>query len=494
MCILQIKRIVLDVGYIKDLCAIGRLKKEEKFNKMSLAKLNIIKERKKMINNIESKKQTTKQITIFDNYEFPSYEQIMDVYAKEFASYVLPKGDTIFGFWMQTLADLEFLNLELGGLTEEYAIDPVNRVVNLKGDEDYIRLRIAHLEKVKGETTLYTDLVDKFDDTNAYAFHNLYPYKGKFYPRLVRTLINAFKLNHNSLLLDPFNGSGTATHEASLMGIKSVGIDVTPMGIVLSELKNDLLFIDEQKLNFEPKELQDILETIENRKWQHPDPRIHKLMLVIYFDTVDAFVRTSRYNRKGKQGLFIEKLNYIKNCYKKTMEIKDKYGLKFESARIIEVDILELKSMNEMKEKFDACITSPPYYFSIDYVGKDKIAYDYLGADMKKIESKYLGMKNNVHLKGKGNYNGLPSRVAMYYDDLKEAIKNIFWALKPGGKLAIIIGDSTVNGKKIPTTMTTKKFCEEAGFKFEKLIFNPLLGARNRAIRGESVIICEKGK
>jgi hypothetical protein len=442
-----------------------------------------------MIENTQPKK-LTKQATMFDTYEFPSYEEIMEAYAKEFANYILPKGNTIFGFWMQTLADLEFLDLELQGLTDEYKIDPVNRVVNLKGDEEFIRLRIAHLEKVKGKTTLYTELVDKFGDTNAYAFHNLYPYKGKFYPRVVRTLINAFKLNHNSLLLDPFNGSGTTTHEASIMGIKSVGIDVTPMGIVLSELKNDLLFIDEQKLSFTPKELQDILEAIENRKWQHGDPLIHKLMLAVYFDTVDAFVRTTRYNRKGKVGLFIEKFNYIKNCYKKTMEIKDKYGLKFEPARIIEGDILELKNMSKLEGKFDACITSPPYYFSIDYVGKDKIAYDYLGVDTKKIESKYLGMKNSAHLKS--NYSGLPPRVAMYYEDLKESIKNIFWALKPGGKLAIIIGDSTVNGKKIPTTMTTKKFCEESGFKFKKLIFNPLLGARNRAIRGESVIICEK--
>jgi len=442
-----------------------------------------------MIENTQPKK-LTKQATMFDTYEFPSYEEIMEAYAKEFANYILPKGNTIFGFWMQTLADLELLDLELQGLTDEYKIDPVNRVVNLKGDEEFIRLRIAHLEKVKGKTTLYTELVDKFGDTNAYAFHNLYPYKGKFYPRVVRTLINAFKLNHNSLLLDPFNGSGTTTHEASIMGIKSVGIDVTPMGIVLSELKNDLLFIDEQKLSFTPKELQDILEAIENRKWQHGDPLIHKLMLAVYFDTVDAFVRTTRYNRKGEVGLFIEKFNYIKNCYKKTMEIKDKYGLKFEPARIIEGDILELKNMSELEGKFDACITSPPYYFSIDYVGKDKIAYDYLGVDTKKIESKYLGMKNSAHLKS--NYSGLPPRVAMYYEDLKESIKNIFWALKPGGKLAIIIGDSTVNGKKIPTTMTTKKFCEESGFKFKKLIFNPLLGARNRAIRGESVIICEK--
>jgi DNA modification methylase len=171
------------------------------------------------------------------------------------------------------------------------------------------------------------------------------------------------------------------------------------------------------------------------------------------------------------------------------MHIKEKYDLNFEPARIIEGDILELKNITEFKEKFDACITSPPYYFSIDYVGKDKIAYDYLGIDMKKIESKYLGMKEG---EPKNDYGKLPIKVALYYEDLKESIKNIFWALKPGGKLAIIVGDSTVNGKKIPTTMMTKKFCEEAGFRFEKLIFNPLLGARNRAIRGESVIICTK--
>jgi hypothetical protein len=432
----------------------------------------------------------SQQMSIFEKYDYPSYEEIIDAYSKEFETYVLPKGNTVFGFWMQTLADLEFLDLELQGLTEEYTINPVDRVVNLKGDDDFIRLRIAHLEKVNGEKTLYTDFVDKFGDTNAYAFHNLYPYKGKFYPRVVRTLINAFKLNSQSLLLDPFNGSGTTTHEASLMGIKSVGIDVTPMGIVLSSLKNDLLFIDEQKLNYSIKELYNIAEAIENKKWQYEDPVIYKLMLIVYFDTIDAFERTSRYNRKGKTGLFIEKFNYIINCYKKTIEIKNNNALNFESSQIIESDVLELKNIREMEGKFDACITSPPYYFSIDYVGKDKIAYDYLGADMKKIESHYLGMKNKGN--PKENYSGLPLRVAMYYNDLKVSIENIFWALKPGGKLAIIIGDSTVNGKKIPTTMVTKKFCEEVGFKFNKLIFNPLLGVRNRAIRGESIIICEK--
>lgn len=431
-------------------------------------------------------------MTMFGTNDFPSYEEIIDKYSKEFAKYIIPKGDTIFGYWMQTLADLEFLNLELQGLSEEHTIDPINRTVEFKGDDDFIRLRIAHLEKVKGKTTLYTDIVDKFGDTNAYAFHNLYPYKGKFYPRVVRTLINTFGLRDNALLFDPFNGSGTTTHEASLIGIKSVGIDVTPMGIMLSEIKNDLLFINEKDLNFLTQRLVDVSHCIESKNWKYSNSIIYKLMLAIYFDTVDAFVRTSRYNRKGKEGLFIEKFNYIRDCYRKIMEIKKKYGLKFESARIIEGDVLELKNISDMQEKFDACITSPPYYFSIDYVGKDKIAYDYLNVDMNKVESKYLGMRNNGRFQN--YYNDLPAKVAIYYEDLKKSIENIYWSLKPAGKLAIIIGDSTVNGKKIPTTMTTKKFCEEAGFRFEKLIFNPLLGARNRAIRGESIIICEKKK
>lgn len=439
-------------------------------------------------------KKLPTQISIFEDYETPPHEEIMEYYdyAKDLEECVLPKGDTFFGFWVQTLADLEFLDLELRKLTEEYTINPLDRVVNFKGDEEFIRLRISHLEKVRGRITLYADLVNKFGDTNAYAFHNLYPYKGKFYPRLVRTLVNAFGLNENSLLLDPFNGSGTTTHEASLMGIKSIGIDVTPMGTIISEVKNNLLFVKESDLDFTPEELEDILDAIRKRNWKHENPTVYKLILVIYFDTIDALKRTSRYNRKGELGLFIEKLNYVKNCYKKTMEIKEKYGIRFESAHIMQGDVLELRNIPEFREKFDACITSPPYYFSIDYVGKDKVAYEYLNVDMKKIESKYLGMRDGIY--PRGNYKELPARIALYYEDLKQSINNIFWALKPSGKLAIVVGDSTVNGKKLPTTLMTKKFCEEVGFKLEKLIFNPLLGARNRAIRGESVIICQKPK
>ena len=80
-------------------------------------------------------KKNIKEEILFNDYEFSSYDEIFEDYAKEFTKYIAPKGDTIFGFWMQTLADLEFLNLELQGLTEKYTTDPITRTVDFKGNK-----------------------------------------------------------------------------------------------------------------------------------------------------------------------------------------------------------------------------------------------------------------------------------------------------------------------------------------------------------------------
>lgn len=48
----------------------------------------------------------------------PSYEEIIEKHSGEFDRHLSPPGDTFFGFWMQTLADLELLDLELQGLQD----------------------------------------------------------------------------------------------------------------------------------------------------------------------------------------------------------------------------------------------------------------------------------------------------------------------------------------------------------------------------------------
>jgi len=429
-----------------------------------------------------------------NNHRYLTLEEIIAEYGKEAIDFI-PKEGNVFGFWMQTLADIQFLDLELSGLTKSYSIDTLNYKVNLNGDNEFVRNRIAHLDLVNSKPTLYSYLIDLFEDTNAYAFHNLYPYKGKFYPRLVRTLINTFNLKEGNLILDPYNGCGTTTHEASLMGIESVGIDINPIGNIISDLKNELIFIDEKVFDVNTSVLIRVFGQLENKKLNVKNDVLKKLFYLLYFDTKDAFVRTSRYNRKGLEGLFIEKFNYIKDCYYKTKKFLNDWNINYKKAIIKEGNVLDLKSVSLKEESFDAIITSPPYYFSLDYVGKDNIAYDYLNEigffnyNMEDVKNEYLGMKVKSNVNAKRL---IEKKVITYFEDLEKSVNEMVKVLKTGGKIAIVIGDSTLDGNKLPTTKKTHDFCIKNGLKHIRSVFNPLLGARNRAIRGESILIYSK--
>src|SRR5229473_1648117 len=70
-----------------------------------------------------------------------------------------------------------------------------------------------------------------------YATHGLFPYRGKFHPQMVKSIINIMGLKPGDTLLDPMCGSGTACIEASLMGIDSIGIDASPFCCLMGRAK-----------------------------------------------------------------------------------------------------------------------------------------------------------------------------------------------------------------------------------------------------------------
>jgi hypothetical protein len=68
--------------------------------------------------------------------------------------------------------------------------------------------------------------------------HDLHIYKAKFFPRMVRALLNVFGNDGKSgLVVDPFSGSGTTLLEASSLGYESLGIDVDPISALISGCK-----------------------------------------------------------------------------------------------------------------------------------------------------------------------------------------------------------------------------------------------------------------
>lgn len=81
-----------------------------------------------------------------------------------------------------------------------------------------------------------------------YGTHGIHEYRGKFFPQLVRSLINVSGVEKGGIVADPMSGSGTAIVEAVLSGCRGVGIDMNPLSVFLGQVKCRLLLADASAL------------------------------------------------------------------------------------------------------------------------------------------------------------------------------------------------------------------------------------------------------
>jgi hypothetical protein len=71
-----------------------------------------------------------------------------------------------------------------------------------------------------------------------YGSHGWHRYVGRFPPHLVRALLNHFQATRDDVVLDPFAGSGTTNVECRLLGIPSVGIEISPLSALIARTKS----------------------------------------------------------------------------------------------------------------------------------------------------------------------------------------------------------------------------------------------------------------
>jgi len=71
------------------------------------------------------------------------------------------------------------------------------------------------------------------------AFHSWYRFVLSYPPHLVQNYIEKFSLNQQSVVLDPFCGTGTTLIEAKLAGIKAIGIEANTFPYFATSVKLD---------------------------------------------------------------------------------------------------------------------------------------------------------------------------------------------------------------------------------------------------------------
>lgn len=96
-----------------------------------------------------------------------------------------------------------------------------------------------------------------------YGTHGIHEYRGKFFPQLVRSLINISGTSPGGTVGDPMCGSGTTLVEAVLAGCHGIGLDMNPLSVFMSQVKCSSLFLEPEVL---ARKYQSLKERLPERK------------------------------------------------------------------------------------------------------------------------------------------------------------------------------------------------------------------------------------
>lgn len=295
----------------------------------------------------------------------------------------------------------------------------------------------------------------------AYMTHWIYPYKGKFHPQMVRGLLNIMGMQEGETVLDPMTGSGTVNIEASLMGIDSIGIDVSPIGILASRVKRALL----EKAN---------ADSFSENLPAGP-PKV--TLLRGRQQTLTQMADQSGPSSEGVGGIVGDSLRLLEfevmsicqnpkkdfatiwakiaGFYRKTAldssRTVQKLGIRLGNAI---VRLGDARETGLQDDSVDGIVTSPPYAIALDYVSRNGVQLEKMGYALGEMYTRTIG------LRGKAK-----EQADLYYLDLETSIREMYRVLRPGRFCVIVIGDTRFDGKLLPTIQRAIGFCENAGFR-----------------------------
>lgn len=71
--------------------------------------------------------------------------------------------------------------------------------------------------------------------------HGLHKYPARMHPEIAKNIISDYAQGDQTVVIDPFMGSGGVLIEAMLHGNNSIGFDINPFAVLLSKVKTTVI-------------------------------------------------------------------------------------------------------------------------------------------------------------------------------------------------------------------------------------------------------------
>ncbi|HID87137.1 MAG TPA: hypothetical protein EYP55_07125 [Anaerolineae bacterium] len=284
-----------------------------------------------------------------------------------------------------------------------------------------------------------------------YATHGLFPYRGKFHPQMIKAIMNIIGLRPGDVVLDPMVGCGTTLIEASIIGINSIGVEISPFAALMSEAKLGGLEMDCERfpqLLERADEIFDFFSRRQGASYQLPlaslggpldlaglfeeQPALYKLILLCYLDTMGY---TRRQKSRTAQELFPEVLKRYFAAVRAFNESRQELGLTIGSSCVV---IGDARRLGLPDASVDGIIFSPPYSFAIDYLENDRPQLEYLGVDVDAIKANLVGLRGD----GRTRRERIKIRVRNYFEDMDRILAECSRVLRPERFCVIVVGSN----------------------------------------------------
>ena len=271
--------------------------------------------------------------------------------------------------------------------------------------------------------------LDIIDKTRA----NLFAWRGQFSPQLIETILS-FYCPSNSVILDPFVGSGTVLLEASYLSLEAYGFEINPAAYIMSHtyefindsqkkevLKNLRNILDQEfplRIFEVSDQVENLVDKLQNTRNMLPDrSKVLFDALVIILDVC---------NNKITQEFIQKKFLHLSNIITKLPY----------SQKPIRVGLSDARSLPLKNNQIDFVVTSPPYINVFNYHQNYRQSAEILGWDLLKIAKSEIGSN-------RANRSNRFYTVVQYCLDMGDILKELARVSKQQARIVLIVGQES---------------------------------------------------
>ena len=278
---------------------------------------------------------------------------------------------------------------------------------------------------------------------------NLFPWTGQFSPQLVEELLTAYA-PRDSIVLDPFVGSGTSLVEAARLGLSACGGELNPAAVVLARVF--------QTVNLDATAREIVLCELRNKLFDMIRPPAGSLFFDGAYESAGrsaieaALVRLWRETAPGAARDIAAALVVLCDFYRKNLDSGTVYKTWLrleqtvralpESERLVAVHHADARALPIESKSVDLVLTSPPYINVHNYHQKFRRSVEAMEWDVLSLARSEIGSNRQ-------NRGNRFLTVIQYSLDMALALREMVRAVRPGALLILVLGrESSVRGAR----------------------------------------------